>query len=108
MFLGSQDSVPDLQKVSAPMKQLKKCPKFVFNFQGIAPIMQPKKCLAFVPDLQKVSGPMKQPKKCPKFVQLAEGHCSDEAAEEMSGDCVQLAEGHCSHDGAEKLCRFCT
>ena len=68
MFPGSQDSVPDLQKVSAPMKQLKKCPKFVFNFQGIALIMQGKKCLALVPDLQKVSAPMRQAKKCPKFV----------------------------------------
>ena len=68
MFPGSQDSVPDLQKVSAPTKQPKECPKFVFNFQGIALIMQLKKCLAFVPDLQKVSALMRQPKKCPKFV----------------------------------------
>ena len=107
------DFVLDLQKVSAPTKKPKNCPKcvqlaeghcsdeaaekmskIVFNFQGIALTMQPKKCLDFVPDLQKVSAPTKQPKKClnfvfnfqgialtrqpkkcPKFVQLA-GHCS--------------------------------
>ena len=91
----------------APMMEPKKCPKFVFNFQGIAPIMQPKKCLAFVPDLQKVSAPMKQPKKCPKFVQLAESHCSDEAAKKMSENCVQLP-GHCSDNAAEKMSGFCT
>ena len=54
MFPGSQDSVPDLQKVSAPMKQPKKCPKFVFNFQGIAPMMQLKQCPKFVFNLLKV------------------------------------------------------
>ena len=70
-------------------------------------MMQLKKCLDVVLDLQKVSARMKQPKICPKFVQLAEGHCSDEAAEKMSESCVQLA-GHCSGDEAEKMSGFCT
>ena len=68
--------------------------------------MQPKKCPDFVLDLQKVIAPMKQPKICPKFVQLAEGHCSDNAAEKMFEICLQLA-GHCSGDAAEKMSEIC-
>ena len=100
--------IPDLQNVSAATKELNKHPKFVFNLQGIAPAMEPKKCVDFVLDLLKVIAPMKQPKKCPKFVRdwlkvialmkqlkkfpkfvpLAESHCSDDAAEKMSGFCT--------------------
>ena len=67
MFPGSQDFVPDLQKVSAPTKQPKKCPNFVFNLQVIALAMRPKKWPDFVPDFLKVSAPMKQPKTVRNF-----------------------------------------
>ena len=92
----------------APMMEPKKCPKFVFKLlKVIALMMEPKECADFVLDLQKVSAPTKQPKNCPKFVQLAEGHCSDKAAEKMSENCVQLP-GHCSNNAVEKMSGFRT
>ena len=83
-------------------------PKFVFNLlKVIALMMELKTCPDFVLDLLKVSALAKQLNKCPKFVQLAEGHCSNEAAEKMSENCVQLP-GHCSDDAAKKMSGFCT
>ena len=121
-----RDFIPDLQKVSAPMKQVKECPKYVSDLQVIslamqpkkcpdfvldllvsAQMKQPKKCPKFVLDLLKVSALMKQPKKCPKFVPVAEDDCSDNADKKFSEICVQLA-GHCSGDAAEEMSGFCT
>ena len=56
-------------KVSAPAKQPKNFPKFVFNLQKVsAPTKQQKKLPKFLPDFLKVSAPAKQLERFPKFV----------------------------------------
>ena len=68
MFPGSQDSVPDLQKVSALTKQ-------------------PKKCLKFVQLTEDQCSDEAAEKVSEICVQLA-GHCSGDEANKMSRFCT--------------------